>query len=186
MLYTSRVRSRLQETSLSSSVPSHPRPSHRVHRVASALAAAALAFAFACDQGSGTAGPGPDPGGCEHVDNAGGVELRLHGVQLYRQSMSQATGAIEVTDGGRIDSIEAVFLDLNGAAIPIPNDCTINELRFEIADPSVIEIAPQPGLRWFFDVVAKRQGATMLRVFLWHDNHAHFRSEQIPVEVVAP
>jgi hypothetical protein len=148
------------------------------------LVAVAVALGPACDSGSDTAGPGPGPGGCEHVDYAVGIELRQQGTQLYRQSGTQISGTIEVMNGGSVQGIEAMFLDAAGADIPIPNDCTINELRFDVADPSVIEITRPSGLRWSFDVVAKREATTTLRVLLWHENHAHFRSELIPVNVV--
>ena len=153
----------------------------------SSVSALALALWAACDSGSDPGGPGPVNNGCEHVDDARGVELEAAGMQLYRQHATQITGDLGVESGARVAGIHARFLDASGDTIYIANDCTINELRFEVGDANVAAIErPDPGLRWRFDVVGVNPGTTTLRVLLWHDGHSHFRSEGIPVTVTAP
>ena len=107
-----------------------------------------------------------------------------NGSQVYRQHALQTSGEIVVPNGGSVQAIEVYFLDANGARISIANDCPINEMRFAVEDPSVIEITYDTAMRWKFTVLGKREGATTLRVYLWHESHAHFRSEAIPVRVV--
>lgn len=138
---------------------------------------------FGCDSGSEP----PDPNqnnGCEHVDFARGVELVADSTQLYRQLNTTVSGGIVVGATGRVDGIEVFFLDAAGERIFIANDCEINRLELEFDSAGIVESErPSPTLRWVFDIVAQGPGTTAMRVELWHDNHAHFRSEPVPVTV---
>lgn len=147
---------------------------------------AALIALAGCDSGTG-GGPGPDDSGCQHIDSAAGLELAAGDTQIYRQHSTQVQGAVVVDAAGRLAGIRARFLDTQGDPIFIADDCTINELRWEIADPAIATVEQSdPARRWEFDVVGVATGTTTLRVFLWHDNHSHFRSEAIQVTVNDP
>lgn len=155
------------------------------NRIPKVLVVAALAGAMACDSGSG---PAHDHGGgdvCGHVDDAGGVFLQdSHSSEtLCSQSGTSVEGHVPCHVNTLLHGVQVRFRDLQGEVIPLAEDCAINGLTWTLDDPGVVEITQDPGLRWYVNFKGKALGATTVRFQLHHDDHVHFESLPLPIQV---
>lgn len=144
----------------------------RVARVAVLLTAS---LALSC--GDETTSP------CPQVTGAAGIRLVSHGHELYRQDGATQQGAITVAPGGLVHAIECTFLDAQGRAIAIANDCQADSLTVVSLNPAIAVVSRDAGLRFFFNVSGETIGQTTLDLQLLQDSAARFTALPIPVVV---
>jgi hypothetical protein len=156
------------------------------------LLAAALACVSACkDSGTEPNHDGHVGGGtCGHIDQSSGLVLASHNLtllRLYQFSFDpQYPDHVTTSVGGLIHHVSVNFLDSNGQPIEIAEDCTINNLAWEVIDPTIAEVRQSTESRWAVDITGKRAGTTQVRFRLTHDSHSHFTSDPIPIVVTQP
>lgn len=155
-----------------------------MHRYTRFLGLAAVAAVLACDSGTD---PHHHGGGdvCGDVAAVSGLFLQdgHSSDTLCTQVGAMVHGAVACHADLLLHGVQVRFRDEHGDVIPLAEDCATNMLSWSIADPGVVEITQDPGLRWSVNFRGRAAGVTTVRLQLHHAGHLHFESQPLPVQV---
>jgi hypothetical protein len=103
------------------------------------------------------------------------VTIRQGGVQ----------GHLETQVRSLLHGVHVFLYDSRLQAFAISESCTVNYMRWAVADTLIAQVTQEPTQRWYFNVDGRQVGSTTMRVSVWHDQHSHYTSQDIPI-VITP
>jgi len=125
---------------------------------------------------------GEGEGNCGHII-AEGILLRHHDEVLASTWGADVEGTLEVESGSSTHGLEVAFLREDHSIFVVADSCSTNRLTWTVADSSVAAVRPIAGSPWAVRVFGKTAGRTSVAFRAWHEEHYHFESAAIPIEV---
>lgn len=123
----------------------------------------------------------PGPGNCDHAD-ADGLVVEQGSAMLAAQWQATVVGGFALADTQTTDPFAVTFLSPDSVRLA-PGDFCSHSLRGEIADTTFVRLVHDAGNPWGFSLRGKAAGSTTLRLRIWHNDHADFTSQPIPITV---